>query len=125
MYDVHRFAAELLGVDQEDVRPSWELVGLMYRYIQLQHRALSVTLDRLQEHDPITGFTFAAEHPQMTDLLNLLTGVYAAVSTTDPRIMTIAKAHLDLLTPDPDQLSPWAWAYQQELEARRIGFCRL
>ena len=121
MYDVHRFAAELLGVDQEDVRPSWELVGLMYRYIQLQHRALSVTLDRLQEHDPITGFTFAAEHPQMTDLLNLLTGVYAAVSTTDPRIMALAKHQLDQLTPDPDQYTPDQWAYERELEARRAG----
>ena len=52
MYDLHRFAAELLDLPQEEVEPSWELVGLMYRHIQLQHRAIGLTLDRLQEHDP-------------------------------------------------------------------------
>jgi len=55
MYDVHRFAAELLDVDQDDVQPSWKLVGLMYQYLQLQHRALAIALDRLQEHDPLTA----------------------------------------------------------------------
>ena len=125
MYDLHRFVAELLGVDQEGVQPSWDLVGLMYRHIQLQHRAIGLALDILQDPDPETGYPLAADHPEIGGLLASLTGVYAAVATADTRTTAIVKRQLDQITPDPDQLTPEQSTYDLILEARRAGLSRL
>jgi len=76
MDDLHTFAAKLLDLDPDQVQPCWELVGLMYRLIQLQHRAIGFTLDRLQMHGP-SGHTFAAMH-SVTLQLNALRAAYAA-----------------------------------------------
>jgi len=91
----------------------------MYRLIQLQHRAIGFTLDRLQMHGP-SGHTFAAMH-NVTLHLNVLRAAYAAVSTADQQAADDAKRQLDRLTPDPDQLTPDQWFHEEKAEAARLA----
>ena len=119
MDDLHTFTAKLLDLDPDQVQPGWELAGLMYRLIQLQHRAIGFTLDRLQMHGP-SGHTFAAMH-SVTLQLNVLRAAYAAVSTADQQAADDAKRQLDELTPDPDQFTPNQWFHEAKLEAARLA----
>jgi hypothetical protein len=120
MYDLHTFAGKLVDLGPSEVEPTWQLVGLMYRLLQIQHRAIGYTLDRLQKHDPATGFTFAATHG-MTQQVIILREAYAAVSTTDPDLAAAAKSQLDEITPDPDQFTPEQWFNAEVLEAARLA----
>ena len=125
MDDLHTFAAHLLGLSEEEVEPGWELAGLLYRHIQLQHRVIGHALDILQDPDPETGHPLAVDNPEIGCLLAALTGVYAAVATADARITAVAKRQLDQITPDPDQLTPEQSTRQSALEARRAGLSSL
>jgi len=120
MFDLHEFAARLLDLPQDQVEPTWELIQRMYQLISIQHRAIGLALDKLQKHEPGTGFTFAARHGMALRLV-ILREAYAAVSSAERWMADDAKRQLDEITPDPDQFTPDQWFHEEKTEAARIA----
>ena len=124
MFDSTTLAAKLMDLEPGQLAPSWELVDKLYRLIQLQHRAIGFALDKLQEHDPSSGFTFAAAH-RMTLQTEALRLVYTAVSIAEQWCIGGAKEALDEVTADPDQYTPAEWFHNEKVEAaRKAGLSR-
>lgn len=86
--------------DQPKVKDpqAWEYAHLFVMAPAMK-AAIGLVLDKLQEHDPQRGYTFAAVHG-LTDLLNMLQVVYAA--TTIPELADKAQHRVACMLPDED-----------------------